>query len=43
MGREVQLTVSYRLMALSLHEKEVTIEIWDRTKVLDARRKARAE
>lgn len=30
-----------RLYALSMHEKELTIEVWERAKAFDERRKAR--
>jgi len=29
-----------RLLALSLHEQEVSVDIWERAKELDRRRKA---
>jgi hypothetical protein len=32
-----------KLMALSLHQKEVTIGIWKQMTTLDAKRKARAK
>jgi hypothetical protein len=32
----------FRLMALSSHEKEVDVDIWERAKALDRRRKSRA-
>jgi hypothetical protein len=30
-----------RLLALSLHEKEVSVKIWERAKALDGRRRAK--
>jgi hypothetical protein len=36
-----QMTLA-KLKTLSLHEEEVTIEIWEQMKELDARRKASA-
>jgi hypothetical protein len=31
-----------RLLALSLHEKDVSVDIWERAKILDGRRKQKA-
>jgi len=36
----IRMTIA-RLLALSLHEKEVTVDIWERAKAFDGRRKAR--
>jgi len=36
----LRMTIA-RLLALSLHEKEVNVKIWERAKALDGRRKAR--
>jgi len=36
----MRMTIA-RLLALSLHEKEVSVEIWERAKALDGRRRAK--
>lgn len=39
--RGLTVTASYRLLAASYHQPEVTKEMWERAKDLDGQRKAR--